>query len=1040
MERSRDAELELRRGPSPPRAARSPEADGDKAASHSCCICGKSFPFQSSLSQHMRKHTGQKPYQCPYCGHRASQKGSLKVHIRSHRTGTLAQGHEPEAGEARVSEGLDGCTSPTKSTSACNRILNGAAQGGSGKILLRSSRKEAEAPAGAALAQCSFCRSRFQRRADLERHVHQAHKTFRCRLCSYVTLREEALLSHIGKDHVTAQVPRGEAYAEGGKPELPPGEFPCEVCGQAFSQTWFLKAHMKKHRGSFDHGCHICGRRFKEPWFLKNHMKAHGPKAGGKNRPRSELDPVATINDVVQEEAIVAGLALYEVCTKCGNLFTNLDSLNAHNAVHRRGEAGRTRALAGEDGAPGPADSQQLFLQCLDLRPAGAGAPALGQAGQRVAELDPVNSYQAWQLATRGKVAEPAEYLKYGAWDEALAGDVAFDRERREYILVSQEKRKRELEPGMQGPPRKRAGAPGDPTPGPAAPRPAARPGRRTAAPAGQGKSSECFECGKIFRTYHQMVLHSRVHRRARRHRDGPGDRAPRARCGSLSEGDSASQPSSPSSACATADSPGSRLAEDAAGDSGEEGAADHAPGGKPRRCCCSEGVASPVLCNGDQSHGRGGGPSENGTGAPSGAAAACVCLLDDGRGGRPRTPEQPGLPVDSKTPAARSRRDASGPRGTAASPPRSEQSFREGAGLRLSPRKEEPGDAHSRGRPAAADLTPLDLSHLSTRGDPGHKDLAASLQASLAVHLCPYCSHKTYYPEVLWMHQRVWHRISCTSVAPQWVQPNGHRSIRNNLVFLVRSGRTGPPPALGGRECQPLPIARFTRTQGPAGAPGPSGSCSPTAGVARATGTPRSREGHPGGPCALWTASPEGPRQTKPGHGPEQHGSLAQLPPHRPKQEAGPRPGSAGGGFSRSATPTPTVIARAGSQPPAPGRLGDKYVVPPAGAGGGPPSKHSVPEPLKAKFSPQPLGQLHAKGDGLALPASTAGPGCRGDTALQTPPTPQAARQEPPGGHEKHVDILSIFKTCIPRDFTTLYQSWGASGSAREHRGERPC
>lgn len=572
MERSRDAEPELRRGASPPRAARSPEVDGDRAASHSCCICGKSFPFQSSLSQHMRKHTGQKPYQCPYCGHRASQKGSLKVHIRSHRTGTLAHGHEPEAGEARVSEGLDGCTSPTKSTSACNRILNGAAQGGGGKILLRSSRKEAA-------AQCAFCRSRFQRRADLERHVHQVHKTFRCRLCSYVTLREESLLSHVGKDHVTAQVPRGEACAEGGKPELPPGEFPCEVCGQAFSQTWFLKAHMKKHRGSFDHGCHICGRRFKEPWFLKNHMKAHGPKAGGRNRPRSELDPVATINDVVQEEAIVAGLALYEVCTKCGNLFTNLDSLNAHNAVHRRGEAGRTRALAGEDGAPGPADSQQLFLQCLDLQPAGVGAPALGQAGQRVAELDPVNSYQAWQLATRGKVAEPAEYLKYGAWDEALAGDVAFDRERREYILVSQEKRKRELEPGVQGPPRKRAGAPGDPTPGPADPRPAARPGRRTAAPAGQGKSSECFECGKIFRTYHQMVLHSRVHRRARRDRDGPGDRAPRARCGSLSEGDSASQPSSPSSACATADSPGSRLAEDAAGESGEEGAADHAPG-----------------------------------------------------------------------------------------------------------------------------------------------------------------------------------------------------------------------------------------------------------------------------------------------------------------------------------------------------------------------------------------------------------------------------------------------------------------------------
>ncbi|XP_055987504.1 zinc finger protein 516 [Sorex fumeus] len=954
------------------------EPEADRAASHSCCICGKGFPFQSSLSQHMRKHTGEKPYKCPYCDHRASQKGNLKIHIRGHRGGTLAQAQEPEAGEPRVAEGLGGCASPTKSTSACNRVLNGA------RVLLRGGgRREGEAGEERAAAQCAFCRSRFARRKELEQHVRQAHRPFRCRLCGYAAPRREALLSHVEKDHVAAAAAAGAQGPEPGKAEPPAGEFPCEVCGQAFSQTWFLKAHMKKHRGSFDHGCHICGRRFKEPWFLKNHMKAHGPRAAGRNRPRGELEPVATINDVVQEETIVAGLSLYEVCPKCGNLFTDLDSLSAHNAVHRRVEAGRTRE--GPDGAPPAAapatpGSQRRFLQCLDLRPAGGAAPAPGPAGQRVAELDPVSSYQAWQLATRGKVAEPAEALKYGAWDEAPAGDVAFDRERREFVLVSQEKRRREREPepGPQGPPRKRSG---DPAPGAPEPRPAPRPSRRAAAPAGQGKSSECFECGKIFRTYHQMVLHSRVHRRARRHlppRPGepepePEHAAARGRCGSLSEGDS--PPSSPGS-------PGSGLADDAAEEeeSGEEAAAGPAPGPEPRHCCVSEEAAAPAaLSNGAQSHPVGKSPAER-----------------DPREPRARTAPLPGS--HGRDPCRRPE------------PPKTE-----------APGPREPCPDGARKPVAAPDLTPLDLSERSTRGGAGPREPASSLQAALAVHPCSYCGHKTHYPEVLWMHKRLWHRVSCHAVAPQWVPPNGHRGIRNHLVFLARSGRTGPPPALGGKECQPLPIARFSRTQVPAGAAGPKGSAS-----AKASGPPRSKEGP-------WPAGPEGPRQQrKPSPAPE-------PPAAPPKPKAGPAPGS---GVPRGAPSTPGVIARAGPPPPACGRPGEKF--PPAPSG--PPPKHSAPDPPKAKFSPQPQGQPHGKGDGgpalppRESPSKAGGGGSRSKAAPAAAPLLRAVTEEPAAeGHEKRLDILSIFKTYIPKDFASLYQSWGASGPALEHRGERP-
>lgn len=472
-------------------------------------------------------------------------------------------------------------------------------------------------------------------------------------------------------------------------------------------------------------------------------------------------------------------------------------------------------------------------------------------------------------------------------------------------------------------------------------------------------------------------------------------------------------------------------------------------PGGKPHRCCFSEDLASTMLSNGDQSHSLGNNPSGKDTAGPSADAMACVLLLEDGGRQSSRRPEQPRFSMDLKMPAFHPRQEVPGSRDTADFPPHLDETFPERADLQLSSRKEKACDVHARERSGggkrapAPDLTPLDLSKRSTRDDPSHRELASSLQAALAVHPCPYCSHETYYPEVLWMHKRIWHRVSCSSMAPPWIPPNGYKSIRNNLVFLVRSGRTGPPPALGGKECQPLPIARFTRTQVPGGAPGPKGSSSPLGGTTKATGMPKSREGHLGGPCALWAAGPEGPRQTKP----EQPGALAQLPSLRPKQEAGSRPGPTAGGSSssRSTTPTPTVIARAGSQPLTTSRLGDKYVMPPAGASVGSPNKHSALEPLKAKFNPQPQGQPHVKGDGgpplpPREPPSKAGQGSRGNATLQAPSALQAVKQEPtPEGPEKPLDILSIFKTYIPKDLATLYQSWGANGPALEHRG-KPC
>jgi len=48
-----------------------------------CTNCGKRYRQYSSLWRHYTYECGKVPqFQCPYCPHRSTQKGSLKKHIR----------------------------------------------------------------------------------------------------------------------------------------------------------------------------------------------------------------------------------------------------------------------------------------------------------------------------------------------------------------------------------------------------------------------------------------------------------------------------------------------------------------------------------------------------------------------------------------------------------------------------------------------------------------------------------------------------------------------------------------------------------------------------------------------------------------------------------------------------------------------------------------------------------------------------------------------------------------------------------------------
>ncbi|KAK4310602.1 hypothetical protein Pmani_017857 [Petrolisthes manimaculis] len=51
---------------------------------HHCPFCAYTTNKTTNLNNHVRVHTGEKPFVCPHCPYRATQETTLKFHIRTH--------------------------------------------------------------------------------------------------------------------------------------------------------------------------------------------------------------------------------------------------------------------------------------------------------------------------------------------------------------------------------------------------------------------------------------------------------------------------------------------------------------------------------------------------------------------------------------------------------------------------------------------------------------------------------------------------------------------------------------------------------------------------------------------------------------------------------------------------------------------------------------------------------------------------------------------------------------------------------------------
>ncbi|XP_016349582.1 zinc finger protein 341-like [Sinocyclocheilus anshuiensis] len=330
-----------------------------KAQKLKCNYCEKVFTKNFDLQQHIRSHTGEKPFQCIVCGRAFAQKSNVKKHMQTHKV--WPAGVHSTASRMPITVRVlplnsdensqqteeDGQEQAIEEQDAEVQEIQGSAEGkqSSGTnqnkqiILIDSS------------YQCQFCSVKFSTYFQLKSHMtqHKNEQVYRCvvKSCSQTFQKLDQFLEHIHthqeqltyRCHQCSKVFPSlfelglHQYSHSFCPQQnqckETSYYRCMKCQSKYSTQEALEQHLLN--ATHNYPCPHCQKVFPCERYFRRHLSTHG--VGGKFKCQICKKFFKTEHYLKLHTKIHSGEKPYK-CSVCEATFNRKDKVKRHMLIH----------------------------------------------------------------------------------------------------------------------------------------------------------------------------------------------------------------------------------------------------------------------------------------------------------------------------------------------------------------------------------------------------------------------------------------------------------------------------------------------------------------------------------------------------------------------------------------------------------------------------------------------------------------------------------------------------------------------------------